>query len=132
MSPSLDGALLQVALGRALTTYALRLHGEGSPCTRRADVVLRLARWQAAREGLEGYGIDPWTGDRTPASALGRRLVDLVGTELEATGDYDHVSRTLDGLLRHGSWPARQRAVFSARTCPTDVPHYLAEETEDL
>ncbi|MFK0239093.1 carboxylate-amine ligase [Streptomyces vinaceus] len=130
MSPSLDGALFQASLSRALVTHALRREREGVPCIEVPDAQLRLARWLAAREGLEGHALDPFTGVQTSAAGLARRLVNLLGPELDAVGDYAFVTRTLGKLVKQGSWAARQRTVFNIRNCPTDVLHYLAEETE--
>ncbi|MFI8105909.1 YbdK family carboxylate-amine ligase [Streptomyces sp. NPDC086023] len=130
MSPRLDGALLQAALARALAAHVLA-EDPDTPCGPAVSGrTLRLARGRAAREGLEGGGIDPRTGAEVPAATLVWQLVDLVGLELEAAGDYDHVSRTVTDLLRHGSAAARQRAVFARRRSATDVLRHLAEETE--
>ncbi|MCY0931631.1 YbdK family carboxylate-amine ligase [Streptomyces sp. H27-H1] len=130
MSPSLDGALLQAAVARALVARVLGEDPDMFPGPVVSDRTLRLARWRAARDGLEGSGLEPFTGTEVPAATLAWQLVDLLGPELEAAGDYDHVSRTLTDMLRNGSSAARQRAVFSRRQSPTDVLRHLADETE--
>ncbi|MCB5167478.1 YbdK family carboxylate-amine ligase [Streptomyces bambusae] len=130
MSPDLDSALLQAALARALALHALAGDPEPHAGPAVSDRLLGLARWRAAREGLEGCGIDPFTGADVPSATLAWRLVDLVGPELEAAGDYDHVARTLRRLVRDGSSAARQRAVFARRWSSADVLRHLADETE--
>ncbi|MFE9566500.1 hypothetical protein ACFYM0_36010 [Streptomyces sp. NPDC006487] len=130
MSSRLDDALLQAALARALAAHVLA----EDPGLLMSPVVsgraLRLARWRAARGGFEGEGIDPFTGAEVPAATLVWRLVDLLGPELEAAGDYGHVTRTLMGMVREGSPAARQRAVFARRQSGADLLRHLADETE--
>lgn len=130
MSPSLDGALLQAAVSRALVAHVLAEDPDMVPGPVVSDRGLRLARWRAARDGLEGAGLDPFTGTEVPAATLAWQLVDLLGPELESAGDYDHVTRTLTDLLRAGSSAARQREVFARRQSPVDVLRHLADETE--
>ncbi|MGP3690508.1 carboxylate-amine ligase [Streptomyces sp. IBSNAI002] len=130
MSPRLDGALLQAALARALVAHATADDPGMITGPTVSDRGLRLARWRAARDGFEGSGLDPFTGAEVPAATLAWQLVDLLGPHLEAAGDYDHVARTLTGMLQHGSSAARQRAAFARRQSPADVLRHLADETE--
>ncbi|MCF3180386.1 glutamate--cysteine ligase [Streptomyces polychromogenes] len=130
MSPDIDTAVLQAELGRALVSSALRQIAEQRPDPPVRDDVLRLARWRAAHDGLEGFGLDPYTGAELPAADLAEALLDLVAPDLAAAGDLDHAANTLGGLLRDGSGAARQRAAFARRQDLTDVLRHLVEETE--
>lgn len=130
MSPDIDTAVLQAELGRALVATALREIAEQRPDPPVRDDVLRLARWRAAHDGLEGFGLDPYTGAELPAADLAEALLDLVAPELAATGDLDHAAKTMGGLLRDGSGAARQRAEFARRQDLTDVLRLMVEETE--
>ncbi|MFF4387063.1 MULTISPECIES: carboxylate-amine ligase [unclassified Streptomyces] len=132
MSPDIDSAVLQAELARALVSTALREIAERQPEPAVRDDVLRLARWRAAHDGLEGFGLDPYTGTELPAADLAEALLDLVAPELAAAGDLDHAAKTLAGLLRDGSGAHRQRAVFARRQDLTDVLRHLTDETEDF
>ncbi|MEV7613727.1 glutamate--cysteine ligase [Streptomyces sp. NPDC089799] len=132
MSPGIETAVLQAELARALVATALREIDEGHPAKEARDEVLRLARWRAAHDGLEGFGLDPYTGAELPAADLAEALLDHVGPELAASGDLDHAADTLTSLLRDGSGAHRQRAAYARRHELTDVLRHLAEETEKL
>ncbi|MFB7152129.1 carboxylate-amine ligase [Streptomyces virginiae] len=132
MSPAVDSAVLQAELARALVATALREIREQRPEPALRDDVLRLARWRAAHDGLEGFGLDPYTGAELPAADLAEALLDLVAPELAAAGDLDHAAKTLAGLLRDGSGAHRQRAAYACRQDLTDVLRHLVDETEDF
>ncbi|WP_078990818.1 carboxylate-amine ligase [Streptomyces sp. XY413] len=132
MSPSVDSAVLQAELARALVATALREIREQRPEPALRDDVLRLARWRAAHDGLEGFGLDPYTGTELPAADLAEALLDLVAPELAAAGDLDHAAKTLAGLLRDGSGAHRQRAAYARRQDLSDVLRHLVDETEDF
>ncbi|MFJ9941177.1 carboxylate-amine ligase [Streptomyces erythrochromogenes] len=132
MSPDVDSAVLQAELARALVATALRESAERRPEPAVRDDVLRLARWRAAHDGLEGFGLDPYTGTELPAADLAEALLDLVAPELAAAGDLDHAAKTLAGLLRDGSGAHRQRAAYARRQDLTDVLRHLVDETEDF
>lgn len=132
MSPDLDGAVLQAELARALVATALREIAEQRPDPPVRDDVLRLARWRAAHDGLEGFGLDPYTGTELPAADLAEALLDLVAPELAASGDLDHAAKTMATLLRDGSGAHRQRASFARRQDLADVLRHLADETENF
>ncbi|MCY0947088.1 MULTISPECIES: carboxylate-amine ligase [Streptomyces] len=132
MSPDIDTAILQAELARALVATALREIAERRPEPAVRDDVLRLARWRAAHDGLEGFGLDPYSGAELPAADLAEALLDLVAPELAAVGDLDHAAKTLAGLLRDGSGAHRQRAAFARRQDLTDVLRHLADETENF
>ncbi|MFJ6482105.1 MULTISPECIES: carboxylate-amine ligase [unclassified Streptomyces] len=132
MSPDIDSAVLQAELARALVSTALREIAERRPEPAVRDDVLRLARWRAAHDGLEGFGLDPYSGTELPAADLAEALLDLVAPELAAAGDLDHAAKTLAGLLRDGSGAHRQRVAFARRQDLTDVLRHLTDETEDF
>lgn len=130
VTPDTDHAVLLAVLTRALVMTALRADEEGLTQPTVEDEVLKLARWRAAHDGLEGAAVDPFSGEEIPASCLASRLLAEVAPALAATGDLDFAAGALDALLCEGSWAARQRRVFSRRGDVTDVLRFLADETE--
>jgi carboxylate-amine ligase len=108
------GAVLQAALSRALVRTALAELACGRTAPDVSDQVLAAGVWSAARYGLDGPGVDPWTGCRRPAVDLFRQLIDAVRPALLETGD----RRAVEDLARHvcsrGTGAARQRAAGSA------------------
>ncbi|MFE9843227.1 carboxylate-amine ligase [Streptomyces goshikiensis] len=132
MSPDLDTAVLQAELARALVAKALQEISEHRPEPAIRDDVLRLARWRAAHDGLEGFGLDPYTGAELPAADLAEALLDHVAADLAVAGDLDHAAKTMAGLLRDGSGAHRQRAAYARRQDLNDVLRHLADETENF
>ncbi|MEU7066186.1 glutamate--cysteine ligase [Streptomyces sp. NPDC053429] len=131
MSSDIDSAVLQAELGRALVATALHEIAEQRPDPPLRDEVLRLARWRAAHDGLEGFGLDPYTGVELPAADLAEALLDLVAPELAAYGDLDHAAKTMARLLRDGSGAHRQRRAYAHHQDLLDVLRQAADETED-
>ncbi|GAA1192511.1 carboxylate-amine ligase [Prauserella alba] len=111
-----DEALLQALLCRALVDTALGAPSPGDAADRDgADVaepiaeVLPAAVWSAARYGLAGRGVDPWTGRTRPAAELVDDLLDHVRPALERSGDADLVDSLARHLVADGSGAQRQR-----------------------
>ena len=80
---SVDDAVLQAALSRALvhTAYQNLLDGHEARPVR--DDVCAAAVWTASRYGLDGAAVDPWRECRVPATALLEDLVKHVTSALE-------------------------------------------------
>jgi carboxylate-amine ligase len=114
---------------RALVATALRDVRAGVPAPPIDATVLRGAYWRAARDGLEGEGLDLLTGRRVSAWQLVRRLVDHVRPSLEDGGDWSQVMACLGRLRRAGSGAARQRAAYARRVNLGDVADLLVRQT---
>ena len=109
---TVDDTLLLAALVRALVTT---LHDEvraGRPAPQVDHQLLVAAHWRAARDGLEGMAVDPYTGGLRPAWHVMRRLVDRVTPALEAYGDLGVVMLLLGRLRMRGTGAVRQRAAY--------------------
>jgi glutamate---cysteine ligase / carboxylate-amine ligase len=119
-----DCALLAVVV-RALVTVALARVRRGDPGPHLPAELLRAACWRAARDGLDGHGIDPLSGALVPARALTRTLLAHAGPALGQTGDLAMVTRGLARLATEGTGAARQRAALARRNEPADVVDYL-------
>ena len=118
-------ALLAV-LVRALVTRALRAVDRGDPGPQVPGELLRAAYWRAARDGLDGHGIDVRDGARAPAARQIIRLVDDLAPALGA--DLQPARRWLAALLGAGNGATRQRraAADGDLSCVVD---YLLEHT---
>ncbi|WP_233358689.1 carboxylate-amine ligase [Thermomonospora amylolytica] len=111
---TVDEAVLQAALTRALVRRALDDLAAGREAPRVDDQVCAAAVWSAARYGLDGPGVDPVREVRVPAARPVADLVAHVRPHLEDTGDLAEVRSVLDMLRRAGTGAARQRRAGSA------------------
>ncbi|SER27817.1 carboxylate-amine ligase [Lentzea albida] len=92
---SVDDAVLQAALSRALVHTANEdvQRGNEPPAVR--DDVLAAAVWTASRYGIDGVGVDPWRECRVPATAVLEDLVKHVTPALEERGELELVHHLL-------------------------------------
>jgi carboxylate-amine ligase len=123
-----ESALL-AALVRALVTVALAEVQRGNPGPRLSSELLRAAYWRAARDGLEGHGIDAITGQLMPAAHFVEALLRRARSALDECGDLGAVRDGLTRLRVTGTGAARQRAAYAKRGRLTDVVDFLVEQT---
>jgi carboxylate-amine ligase len=124
-------AVLVAGLARALVNTAAAEWAEGRPAPAMPASMLRLATWQAGREGVDGVLLDPFTSRPRPAREILDGLVHHVRPALEATGDRDLVEERLRQVLDRGNGARRQRAVLAKTHRLTDVVADLARTTAD-
>jgi glutamate---cysteine ligase / carboxylate-amine ligase len=110
VAPTVDDAVLLAALVRGIAASALASGSLGLPVPQH---VLRPALWRAARDGLEGLGVDMYTGTLMPAVDLVASLVRWIRPALEFAGDYEMVDESLQRLLLEGCGATRQRAAVA-------------------
>jgi carboxylate-amine ligase len=108
-------AVLVAALCRGLVETAARQWRSGEPAPQVPTALLRLASWQAGREGVRGSLLDPLTSRPYPAEQVLHRLVAHVRPVLQQSGDDGLVDQRLAEVLRRGAGAQRQREVH-ART----------------
>jgi carboxylate-amine ligase len=125
---TVDGALLQAALTRALVRTALADLNRGVEGPEVDPQVAAAAVWSAARHGLQGPGVDPLLGRAVPVQDLLSRLLTHVAAALEDTGDDAVVRRLLKELLADGTGAERQRRA-DARGRQAVVDH-VADSTK--
>jgi carboxylate-amine ligase len=106
---TVDGAVLQAALTRALVRTALADLDRGVEGPRIDPQVAAAAVWSAARHGLRGPGVDPLLGREVPVEDLLAKLLTHVAAALEDTGDDAVARRLLKELLADGTGAERQR-----------------------
>lgn len=116
---------LFAAVVRALVVVSLQRVDGGDPGPPLSAERLRAAYWRAARDGLDGHGVDPVTGALRPATDLAIDLLRHITPALEGTGDLDLVTHRLDHLRAYGTGAARQRVALEHRGRPADVVDHL-------
>jgi glutamate---cysteine ligase / carboxylate-amine ligase len=118
-------AVLLAALVRGIAGMAMA----GAEAFPVSDLALRAALWRAARDGLEGGGVEPRSGRVVAAVELVRGLVDWVRPALRAVGDDELVADGVGRLLADGCGAVRQRRAFNRRGEPADVVDFLVAQT---
>ncbi len=119
-----ESALL-AALVRALVVGAGPAVDRGDPGPVVSAELMRLAYWRAARDGLDGHGIDVYTGRPVPAAELAGGLLQAARPALKEHGDLDRVTGWLRRLVRDGGGAARQRRAAARQGRLTDVVDHL-------
>jgi len=105
-------AVLVAALCRGLVDTAAEQWSAGEPAPAVSTSMLRLAMWQASREGIAGNLLDPLTSRPRPARDLVTELAAQVDAALRENGDADLVSERIDAVFTRGNGAMRQRAVM--------------------
>ena len=107
--PSLDDAVLQAGLARALVRTAATDARADRPFPEPRPELVRAARWRAARDGLEGGLLDLRTGSlRSPAEVV-RDLLARLRDDLERAGEWEEVRALAEQALARGTSAAAQR-----------------------
>ncbi|MGW4667431.1 carboxylate-amine ligase [Streptosporangium sandarakinum] len=130
--PTVEESVAFAALVRALVTTVLDDVRAGVPAPRPHEPVLHAAYWRAARDGLEGQGLELTSATLVPAWRLTEQLLERVRPALSAAGDTDMVVDYLSRLHETGSGAARQRAAFAERGSFADVVTALSRQTAPL
>ncbi|GEB52555.1 carboxylate-amine ligase [Streptomyces cacaoi] len=107
---TVDEAVLQAGLSRALVHTALAARADGEHPPQVDGHMASAALWTAARHGVRGPALHPFTGRQVPAADLVSELMALLRPALRAAGDLDTVQRLLARVLRDGTGADRQRA----------------------
>lgn len=112
---SIDESVMVAGLCRALARECHFRAVAGEPDPNPRPELIRAARWQAARYGLDGKLVDVATPTSAPAAQVVEVLLAFVRPSLEATGDWAEVSEIVRATLARGTGARRQRATL-ART----------------
>jgi carboxylate-amine ligase len=122
-------AVLLAALSRGLVDTAAAQWSAGEPAPAVPTSMLRLATWQASREGVAGSLLDPFTSRPRPASDVVTELAGHVDAALRANGDADLVAERIDAVLTRGNGAMRQRLVMEKSGNLDDVVADLVRVT---
>jgi carboxylate-amine ligase len=102
------------------------------PTTEPVDpVLLRAAGWRAARDGIDGQGVDVRTGALVPAHEQMAHLVAYTADALRATGQLSTVEEHLAWLRANGSAATRQRRAVKGDSDPRALVDQLVAWTLD-
>ena len=113
--------VLFAALVRGCVTTALDDERSGEPELPLAYYALKGAYWKAARDGLDGDGVDLESHASAPALTLLAGLVERVRPALEAAGDYELVTTGLARVAELGNGAMRARQAWARRHDVRDV-----------
>ncbi|RJQ81619.1 YbdK family carboxylate-amine ligase [Pseudonocardiaceae bacterium YIM PH 21723] len=124
-----EETVLLAAVIRSLASTAVTDILTGKLAPDPEESLLRAAQWMAAREGLEGMGVDLTDGSPVPAVQLVYDLIDRITPALREHGDYDQVAGLADQLIAAGSGAARQREQYRRAGEMADVVDHLVRQT---
>ncbi|GAA4426682.1 glutamate--cysteine ligase [Georgenia halophila] len=113
--------VLIAALCRALVDRAATEASAGEEPLEVPVTLLRLAGWQAARQGISGDLLDPVTMRPAPAWEVLEVLLERLRPALRANGDETLVEDGLERIRLHGTGAARQRRVYQRTGSLEDV-----------
>ncbi|MEU3622852.1 carboxylate--amine ligase [Amycolatopsis coloradensis] len=124
---TVDEAVLQALLTRALVRTALAELARGVEAEPLDPQLAAAAVWSAARHGLSGPAVDPVAGKVVQATDRAASLLAHTGPALEDTGDLVLVRSLLERLENEGTGAERQRR--AAVDGDVAVLRMLTEET---
>jgi carboxylate-amine ligase len=113
---TVDHAVLQALLSRALVRRALADLDRGREAAPLSPQVAAAAVWTAARHGLTGQLVDAGEETQRPAWSLVGELLAHVREPLEESGDLEEVETLLEALCTDGTGSVQQRAVAGRGT----------------
>ncbi len=124
-----EETVVVAALCRGLVETAAQEWAAGRPAPDVPTQMLRLATWQAGREGLEGRLLDWRTGLPEPCWYVLDLLLEHVGPALDEAGDLVVVKEGLARVRREGNGAMRQRAILARTGRLVDVVADAVRET---
>jgi len=122
-------AVLLAGLTRALVATALAEARQHAPLPAAPARHVNAALAAAARHGLTGPAIDPFTGQPADARSVRSRLIDQLYPALSDHGDAQIITGLLRRLDQDGTGADRQRALFTSGLPPPEFVQALARAT---
>lgn len=126
---TIDEAVMQAGLIRGLVQTCYTEIQEGVAFVPPRHELLQMARWQAARYGLDGNLIDVARSRPVSGPELVNSFLDYVRPALEELGDWETVSSLVQRTLQHGNGARRQEKVYQHAGSHSAVVDYLIEQT---
>lgn len=128
---TVDEAVLQAGLCRAIAQTAYEDAHSNTPYPQVHTSTLRAAMWQSARHGLSDRLIDFEAEKTRPASEVVVSLLNKVRPALEQNGDWEEISELANRILREGNAAQRQRQVYARTGSYQSVVDSLIRETAE-
>jgi carboxylate-amine ligase len=125
----LEDAVLLAGLVRALVATAIQEVDDGLPVRAAPAGWVQAAVLAAARHGLDGPGLDPWSGARASQRSLLDRLLDHVQAALAQSGDDQEITALIRRLDQRGTGAARQQAMRASGASLGELTAALARAT---
>jgi carboxylate-amine ligase len=126
---AVDDTVLLAGLARALVTTAIDQAEARVPVQTASAARIEAATRAAARHGLAGPGLDPWTGATVAQRLLLDRLLGHVWAALARSGDDQQIAALVDRLDQHGTGADRQRALRASTASAGELATALARAT---
>ncbi|WP_367137323.1 glutamate--cysteine ligase [Saccharothrix sp. HUAS TT1] len=117
-----------VVIAEVIRAFARTAAESGEP-DRVDDVMLRAAYWRAARDGVDGLAVDPFTGGLVQARERAAELVSWCSGALADASALSTVEDHLAWLGTHGSGAARQRRALGADPDARELVDSVLAET---
>jgi carboxylate-amine ligase len=124
-----DTAVLLAGLTRALVATAVAEARQGTPVPAAPASWVNASLAAAARHGLGGPAVDPFTGQAADGHSLRSRLIDYVYPALRDYGDAQTITGLLRRLDQQGTGADRQRALFASEASASGFARALARAT---
>jgi carboxylate-amine ligase len=126
---AVEDAVLLAGLVRALVTTAIWEAEAGLSVRPAATGRIQAAARAAARHGLAGPGLDPWSGARVAQRMLLDRLLGHVWDALARSGDDQEINSLVGRLDRRSTGADRQRALRASGLPAGELASALARAT---
>jgi carboxylate-amine ligase len=126
---AVEDAVLLAGLVRALVRTAIDEAEAGVPVRPASTDWIQAATLVAARHGLAGPGLDPWTGATIAQRTLLDRLLDHVRAALGRSGDDQQIAALVSRLDQHGTGATRQQAMRASTASAGELATALARAT---
>jgi carboxylate-amine ligase len=126
---SVDDAVLLAGLVRAMVATAVEEFREGRPAPPVRTETITAALSAAAQHGLDGPGLDVFSGKAVPQRDLVAGFLAHVRPGLAVTGDGDTVDRLATGVAVGGAGADRQRALWAGSATAREFVRALADAT---
>jgi carboxylate-amine ligase len=121
--------VLLAALMRALVETEIAAWERDEPYDPPRPELLRLAKWQAARTGIEGQLLHPHTGKPTPAPFVIAELLNHVTPVLEEWNELDATRERLEAVMERGTGARVQRDTMKETNDLTAVMREAVRQT---
>jgi carboxylate-amine ligase len=130
VSLTVDEAVMMAGLVRALAQACYAQAERDEPSRDARPELLRAAKWQAARFGLEADLVDVEAQRAIPAMEMVEKLLAFLRPILEESEEWEEVSHLVRGMATHGTGARRQRELYGRSGRFEDVVDFIIAETK--